>query len=233
MNAIILLLPLLLLVTPAVAHGQQATITAPQGTTINNARISVFQPRFLSGTWNFVNGFGNVSGVITFGNQDLCPNCKWNWQHDASFSGIFSGNPVSGTYTWETVPSPPSVYKLAPTSSLSLMYQYHQHATACEAGFFAGYKTWCINHLLNCVENITVGDFPPMLLKAHQEYLNGYNAANGTGASMCPIYENAVLYGMIGMSWSNRNCQTLYNCMTGLVRCAGKYIAKDDYTNVS
>jgi hypothetical protein len=33
MNAIILLLPLLLLVTPAIAHGQQATITAPQGTT--------------------------------------------------------------------------------------------------------------------------------------------------------------------------------------------------------
>jgi hypothetical protein len=122
---VILLLPLLLLVTRVVARGQQATITAPQGSTINNATVTVFQPRFLSGTWNFVNGFGNVSGVITFGNQDLCPNCKWNWQHDASFSGIFSGNPVSGTYTWETVPSPPSVYKLAPTSSLSLMYQYH------------------------------------------------------------------------------------------------------------
>jgi hypothetical protein len=41
MNAIILLLLLLLLVTPAVARGQQATITAPQGTTINNATISV------------------------------------------------------------------------------------------------------------------------------------------------------------------------------------------------
>jgi hypothetical protein len=105
-------------------NGINATITAPPGSTINNATVTVFQPR-LSGTWNFVNGFGNVSGVITFGNQDLCPNCKWNWQHDASFSGIFSGNPVSGTYTWETAPSPLSVYKLAPTSSLSLMYQYH------------------------------------------------------------------------------------------------------------
>jgi hypothetical protein len=83
MNAIILLLPLLLLVTPAIAHGQQATITAPQGTTINNATISVFQPAFLSGTWNFVNSYGNVSGMITFSNQDLCPSCKGNWQHIA------------------------------------------------------------------------------------------------------------------------------------------------------
>ena len=116
-------LPLLLLVTP-LAFGQ-STITAPQGSTINNATATVFQPRFLSGTWNFVNGEGNVSEVITFSNQDLCPNCKWDSQHAAAFSGIFSGHPISGTYTWETVPSPPSVYKLAPTSSLSLMYQYH------------------------------------------------------------------------------------------------------------
>jgi hypothetical protein len=122
MNAIILLLPLLLLVTPAVAHGQQATITAPQGSTINNATISVFQPRFLSGTWNFVNGQGNVSGTITFSNQDLCPNCKWDWQHAAAFSGIFSGHPISGKYIWQYAPGPQG---FANDSNLSLMYNYH------------------------------------------------------------------------------------------------------------
>ncbi|MFY9799091.1 MAG: hypothetical protein WAK17_01935 [Candidatus Nitrosopolaris sp.] len=36
MQTIALLLPLLLLVTPAIAHGQQATITAPQGEGLNH-----------------------------------------------------------------------------------------------------------------------------------------------------------------------------------------------------
>lgn len=63
---IALLLQLLLLVTPAISQGQQATITASRGTTISNATVTAFQPRFLSGTWNFVNGQGNVSGTITF-----------------------------------------------------------------------------------------------------------------------------------------------------------------------
>jgi hypothetical protein len=61
------------------------------------------------------------------------------------------------------------------------------YTTACEDGFFAGYKNWCINHAVDCVENITIGVFPDMILKAHQEYLRGYNAANGSGNSMCPI----------------------------------------------
>jgi hypothetical protein len=64
------------------------------------------------------------------------------------------------------------------------------NTTACEDGFFAGYKNWCINHAVDCVENITIGDFPDMILKAHQGYLRGYNAANGSGNSMCPIGEN-------------------------------------------
>ena len=105
------LLAILLLsttITPGIVttygQGQQATITVPQNSIINNATVSVFQPRFLSGTWNFVNGQGNVSGVITFSNQDLCPSCKSDWQHTATFSGIFSGHPVSGKYTWENAP---------------------------------------------------------------------------------------------------------------------------------
>jgi hypothetical protein len=121
MNAIILLLPLLLLVAPAVSHGQQTTITAPQGTTINNTTVTVFQPRYLNGTWNFMNGVGNVSGSITFSNQDLCPTCKWDWQHKA-FSGIFSGHPISGTYTWQYAPGGPGFVN---DSYLSLKYNYH------------------------------------------------------------------------------------------------------------
>ena len=35
--------------------------------------------------------------------------------------------------------------------------------TACEDGFYNGYKNWCVNHAVDCVENITIGDFPPMI----------------------------------------------------------------------
>ena len=35
-----------------------------------------------------------------------------------------------------------------------------------------------------------------------------------------------------GEGVNKRNSETLYNCITGLVRRTGKYIARDDYTNV-
>jgi hypothetical protein len=66
------------------------------------------------------------------------------------------------------------------------------NTTACEDGFFAGYKDWCIHHAVDCVENMTIGDFPDMILKAHDQLLAGENAANGSGNSMCPIGNNAV-----------------------------------------
>lgn len=66
------------------------------------------------------------------------------------------------------------------------------NTTACEDGFFAGYKDWCIHHAVDCVENMTMGDFPDMILKAHDQLLAGENAANGSGNSMCPIGNNAV-----------------------------------------
>ena len=63
--------------------------------------------------------------------------------------------------------------------------------TACEDGFYNGYKNWCVNHAVDCVENITIGDFPPMIVQAREQYLAGAKAANGSGTSMCPIGENA------------------------------------------
>jgi hypothetical protein len=75
------------------------------------------------------------------------------------------------------------------------------NTTACEDGFFAGYKNWCINHAVDCVENITIGDFPDMIVKAHQEYLRGYNAANHSGNSMCPIGQNIAFC----RGWNNNN----------------------------
>lgn len=42
-----------------------------------------------------------------------------------------------------------------------------------------------------------MGDFPDMILKAHQEYLKGYNAGN----SMCPIDQNTAFC----RGWDNNN----------------------------
>ena len=53
-------------------------------------------------------------------------------------------------------------------------------------GFFNGWKNWCINHAVDCVQNITIGDFPPMILQTHEQYLAGARAANASGNSMCP-----------------------------------------------
>lgn len=48
---------------------------------------------------------GNVSGVITFGTEDLCKQCQLNYEHKYAFSGIYSGHPVSGTYDY-VIPGP-------------------------------------------------------------------------------------------------------------------------------
>jgi hypothetical protein len=44
---------------------------------------------------------------------------------------------------------------------------------------------------------ITLGDFPDMMIKTHQKFLRGYNAANGSG-NLCSIGENA-------LGWYNNN----------------------------
>jgi len=64
------------------------------------------------------------------------------------------------------------------------------NATACADGYFDGYMDYCINHAKDCVENFITGDFPEMILKAHQQYLLGSKSA--TGNSMYPDGENAI-----------------------------------------
>ena len=88
------------------------------------------------------------------------------------------------------------------------------NVTACQDGFFNGWKNWCSNHSVDCVENITIGDFPDMILKAHQEYLRGYNAVNGSGNSMCPISENAAFC----HGWDSNNDDY------GICDCSDNYI---------
>ena len=70
---------------------------------------------YINGTWNFVNGYGNVSGTITFGTEEM----KCNWcqgsERQYGFVGIFSGRPVEGTYTY--------IYP----ADLGLTYTYHHH----------------------------------------------------------------------------------------------------------
>jgi hypothetical protein len=63
------------------------------------------------------------------------------------------------------------------------------NTTACQNGFFAGWKDWCINHAVNCVGNLTLGYLPDLLIKTHQEYLKGYTISNGT-YNQCPVGEN-------------------------------------------
>lgn len=63
------------------------------------------------------------------------------------------------------------------------------NTTACQNGFFAGWKDWCINHAVNCVGNLTLGYLPDLLIKTHQEYQKGYTISNGT-YNQCSIGEN-------------------------------------------
>jgi hypothetical protein len=68
MNTIALpLLLALVIVTPAVAHGQQATVTAPPGSKIGPITVTPLTYTHLNGTWNLVDSSNNTLGQITFG----------------------------------------------------------------------------------------------------------------------------------------------------------------------
>jgi hypothetical protein len=92
------------------------------------------------------------------------------------------------------------------------------NVTACKDGFFAGYKVWCINHAVNCVGNITMGDFPDMILKAHDQLLAGAKAVNGSGNSMCPIGNSGAFcngWDSNNDDYGNSDCGDIYVNYTG------------------
>jgi len=62
------------MVIPTTVNAQQtksAKITAPPRV-LKSLTVIVGQDTNLSGTWNFQNNFGNVSGTIVFGTQQPC-----------------------------------------------------------------------------------------------------------------------------------------------------------------
>jgi tetratricopeptide (TPR) repeat protein len=105
------------------------------------------------------------------------------------------------------------------------------NTTACQDGFWDGWKDWCSNpkYAVDCITNITSGNIPPMLLQAHHEYMKGYDAANGTGAAMCPIGENAVFcngFNENNGDYGDSDCADtpMANITTDLVGCIGDNI---------
>jgi lipoprotein NlpI len=103
------------------------------------------------------------------------------------------------------------------------------NTTACEHGFFNGYKEWCTNHAVDCVQNITSGQFPEMIIQAKEQYNAGAKAANDSGNTMCPIGNNAAFC----QGWDSQNddyggqdCADtpLANITTDLVGCIGDTI---------
>jgi hypothetical protein len=98
------------------------------------------------------------------------------------------------------------------------------NTTACQNGWFSGWKDWCINHAVNCVQNITRGIFPPMILQTREQYLAGAKAANGSGISMCPIGENAAFCtgwdSNNGVDYDHECCDAYINYTgPGLIGC--------------
>jgi hypothetical protein len=97
--------------------------------------------------------------------------------------------------------------------------------TACVDGWFNGWKDWCNNNAKGCLQNLLVGKFPAMILKAHEQYLTGEKAANNSGTSMCPIGSNAAFcagydnnnddYGGVDCGDSNQYANPMYNHIVG------------------
>jgi Tfp pilus assembly protein PilF len=76
-------------------------------------------------------------------------------------------------------------------STLNVVLPAITNTTSCQDGWYNGFKVWCNNHSLDCVQNITSGMFPPMILQAKEQYDMGARIANGSG-NLCPIGKNAV-----------------------------------------
>jgi hypothetical protein len=101
-----------------------------------------------------------------------------NWY---PFNGLNNGGQVCAVNGGQVLGYPPEINGVVDPAVTN--------TTACEDGWFNGYKSWCTNHAVDCVGNITSGYFPDLLIKTHQEYQRGYIASNGS-YNLCPIGEN-------------------------------------------
>lgn len=113
--------------------------------------------------------------------------------------GLQAGNLTSNSY--------PELdnYTCALQSSRIIQSPPVTNTTACQDGFFIGWKHWCTNHAINCVGNMTLGYISDIVIKimtkTHEQYNMGYNAANGSNLNVCPIGENAAFC----TGWNNYN----------------------------
>ena len=84
------------------------------------------------------------------------------------------------------------------------------NTTSCLDGFYQGWKDWCSNskHAAGCIGNITLGNFPDTLLRAHQQYIAGAKMANNVSSPICPIGENAAFC----LGWANNNTNEDEGC---------------------
>jgi hypothetical protein len=71
------------------------------------------------------------------------------------------------------------------------------NSTACLDSFSNGWKNWCSNNAKDCVGNFTLGEFPEMILSAHQQYLAGKKAGQNYGDKyfICPGSNQAFCQG--------------------------------------
>jgi hypothetical protein len=80
-------------------------------------------------------------------------------------------------------------------------------------GWDDGYRQWCLKNAVDCVGNITSGSYPPVILKAHQEYLRGDDMANGTENPICPIGSDAAFCA----GWSDGNGFVDRKCVNNFI----------------
>jgi hypothetical protein len=76
-------------------------------------------------------------------------------------------------------------------------------------GFFNDWKNWCSKHAVDCVQNFTIGDFPEMIVKVHEQYLAGVKAAIGENAAFCRRWDSN------NDDYGGQDCSDNYNSYTG------------------
>jgi hypothetical protein len=158
-------------------------------------------------------------------------------------SGFWSGS-NSGPQNNSTQNSYPTfdnnTCSLSNSSTLSngIIMPAITNATSCQDGWYNGYKSWCNNHSLDCIQNVTSGQFPPMISLAKEQYNAGAKAANDSGTSMCPVGNNAVYclgFDSNNGDYGNWDCSDspLANITGNLIGCLQDIVTNNQISIVS